>query len=215
MSNKASKADITSSILIANWLKVIIFIVVIIGSIRSYVGNDIDPLDNSINKSREIVEHVIVTDSTYNGFRVVYATKNSVSPERFSEIKSRTHIRDSFEKLKAEAPIHFGSLLKTDIYDFAEFALKYETDPDIELHNIFVEGRDKCNLYIGSNPKITNPARFFNAGTEQGAQYISRDDIYYRRRKEERIYRYWKCYGIHATSLTDERYSHFSEEERL
>ena len=215
MNNKANKADIIASILMSNWIWVIIILIVIIGLIKSCIGDDIDPLDDSVNKSREVVEHVIVTDSTHNGFRVVYATKNSVTPERFAEIKSRAHIKSSFDKLKTEARLHFGSLLDVDIYDFADFTFKYEVDPDIELHNIFIEGVDKCNLYIGPNPKIINNARFFNAGTEQGAQYLSHDDIYYRRRKEDRVYRYWKCYGIHATSSTDERYSHFSEDERL
>ncbi|NDW08747.1 hypothetical protein D0T56_03640 [Dysgonomonas sp. 520] len=199
----------------SNWLWVVIILVIIIGIVKACVGSDIDPMDNSIVKSREIVEHVIVTDSTYNGFRVVYATKNSVTQERLAEIKSRKNIRDAFGRLKNDAPIHFGSLLETDIYDFAEFAIRYDVDPDIHLHNIFIEGKDKCDLYIGPNPRIENPAVFFNAGTEQGAQYISHEDIYCRRRKEDRIYRYWKCYGIHTTSSVDERYSHFSEDERV
>ena len=215
MNSKIDKANLIASILIANWLWVVIILVVIIGIIKSCIGDDIDPMDNSIVKSREVVEHVIVTDSTYNGFRVVYATKNSVTQERLTEIKSRAHIRDAFERLKNEAPVHFGSLLETDIYDFAEFAIGYDVDPDIHLHNIFIEGYEKCKLYIGPNPRIENPAVFFNAGTEQGAQYIGHKDIYFRRRKEDRIYRYWKCYGIHATSSEDERYSHFSEDERV
>ncbi|MDR1716074.1 MAG: hypothetical protein LBS20_09520 [Prevotella sp.] len=215
MNNKINKADLISAVLMANWLRVIMVLAIIIGIIETCIVDDVDPIDNSINKDREVVENVIVTDSTHNGFRVVYATKNKVTRERLEEIKSRPHIQDAFKRLKKDAPVHFGSLLTTDIYDFAEFAIHYDIDPDIHIHNIFVEGYEKCKLYIGHNPGIENPAVFFNTGTEQGAQYISHKDIYYRRRKEERIYRYWKCYGIHATSCDDERYSHFSESERI
>lgn len=212
--NNRIKADRITSVLMNNWLRVLAFLIIII-SLTGMCSDDIDPLDNNINRSKEIVDHVIVVDSTLNGFRVVYATTNSVSPERFAEIKSRPHIQKTFNRLKTEAPIHFGSLLDIDIYDFTEYALKFEIDPEIQIHNIFVEGKNKCELYIGPNQIIENPALFFNAGTEQGAQYISHDDIYFRRRKEDRIYRYWKCYGIHAMSYIDERYSHFSEDERV
>jgi hypothetical protein len=132
------------------------------------------------------------------------------------EIQHRPHIVSAFKRLQTDAPVHFGgSLLYTDIYDFADFAIKYDPDPDIELHNIFVAGNEKSKRYIGPNPKIPNSAQYFNFGTEQGVQYIRHDDIYFRRRKSEQIYRYWKCYGIHSISSTDECYSHFSEEERL
>jgi hypothetical protein len=90
-----------------------------------------------------------------------------------------------------------------------------DPDPDIKLHNIFVAGHKKSLLYIGKNPNIDNPAQYFDARTEQGIQYLTHDDIYYRRRRDLRIYRYWKCYGNSQTSKTDERFSHFSEEERI
>jgi hypothetical protein len=198
---------------IATWL--FVALIVCIGIIRSCAGSDIDPLDDSIISSRAVVEHVEVYDSTHNGFRVVYATKHNVTKKRLEEIQHRPHIKDAFSRLKMDAPLHFGNLLDTDIYDFADFAVNYDPDPDIELHNIFVCGYEKSNLYIGSNPRIPNSAQFFNSGTEQGVQYLSHDDIYFRRRKQKRIYRYWKCRSIHETSSTDERYSHFSEEERL
>ena len=215
MKSKLNKADMIAYILMTNWLWVVIFLAIIVGMVKACVGDDIDPMDNSINTSREVVEHVIVTDSTYNGFRVVYATKNSVTPERFAEIKSRAHIQASFEKLKREAPRHFGGLLETDIYDFAIFAKEYDVDQDIKIHNIFVEGRAKKNLYIGPNPMIEKPALYIDENTDQGVQYLKCDDIYYMGDTTNRIYRYWKCQGIHAMSFTDERYSHFSEDNRI
>ena len=199
---------------IAPWL----FIMLIAGVyiVKSCTGNSMDRMDDSIISCRQIVEHLNVLDSTYNGFRVVYATKNNVTNARLTEIRNREHIRDAFERLQNEAPVHFnGSLLNTDIYDFAEFAVRYDSDSDIEMHNIFVAGHKKSSLYIGKNFNIDKPAQFFDPRTEQGIQYLSHDDIYCRRELKSRIYRYWKCYGNNQTSKTDERFSHFSEDERI
>jgi hypothetical protein len=191
-------------------------LVVITGIIRFIIGNRIDPIDNDIMSSRRIVEHLNVLDTTHNGFRVVYATKNNVSEARLDEIRNRRHVREAFYRLQTDAPPYFGgSLLYIDIYDFAGFAVRYDSDPDIELHNIFVAGHEKSSLYIGKNPNIDNPASYLDARTEQGIAYLQHDDIYFRRHKNRRIYRYWKCYGINQTSKTDERFSHFSEEERI
>jgi hypothetical protein len=190
--------------------------VIITGAVKGCCGPKANPVDDSINKSREIVEHVIVADSAQNGFRVVYATTDNVTKERLEEIQSRPAIRNTFEDLKKEAPVYFNHDMKeTDIYDFAGFTLRYDINPDIELHNIFIYGKEKTDMYARPNPKIENSATWIDPSTGQGIQYLRRDDIYYRRRKKERIYRYWKCFGIHATSLKDERYSHFSEDERL
>lgn len=184
--------------------------------IRNCAGNGTDPIDDSIISSRKAVEHLNVLDSTHNGFRVVYATKSNVTEERLQEIKSRPHIQSAFKRLQADAPVYFkGSLLYTDIYDFAGFAVRYDSDRDIQIHNIFIAGHQKSMLYFGENPKISNPVKNFNPLTGQGIQFISHDDIYFRREKRKRIYRYWKCCGNNATSSTDERYSHFSEEEKL
>jgi hypothetical protein len=198
---------------ICPWL--FILLIALIGIIKSYFGNSIDPMEDSIISSREIVKQFEVVDSTDNGFRVIYATKDNVTKARLEEIQNRPHIISAFRQLKTDAPLYFGRMIETDIYDFADFAVKYDTDSDVELHNIFVCGYEKSKMYIGTNPKIPNSAQFFNFGTEQGIQYLSRDDIYFRRRKSDRIYRYWKCYGLNATSSIDEYYSHFSEEERL
>lgn len=193
----------------------LIAFIIVIGILHDCFGEKIDPMDNSINKNREIVEHLIVNDSTCNGFRVVWATKYAVTKERLDEIRSRGHIYDAFHRLQVEAPLHFGSLLKTDIYDFAEFALEYESDKDIVIHNIFVNGTKKSWLYIGPNHKIQNPAVYFDFGTEQGVLYISHEDIYCRGRGKRKIYRYWKCDGINSFSDFDEQFSHFSEDERI
>ena len=63
-----------------------------------------DLMDDSINASREIVEHLILADSTRNGFRVVYATENRVTKERLEEVRNRPVILDAFKRLKADAP---------------------------------------------------------------------------------------------------------------
>ena len=183
--------------------------------LKECFANKPDPMDDSINTSREIVEHIIVSDSTQNGFRVVYATENSVTKERLEEIRKRPVIIDAFKRLKADAPVYFGNMVETDIYDFAEFAIKYDSDPAIRIHNIFIDGSEKVNMYARPNPNIPNCVTFINPNTDQGIQYLSYGDIYYRDRVNNRIYRYWKCYGNNSTSSTDERFSHFSESQRL
>ena len=60
--------------------------VLIIGTLKCCLTTDSDSIDESINKSPGIVAHVMVLDSTDNGFRVVYATAAPVTDERFAEI---------------------------------------------------------------------------------------------------------------------------------
>jgi hypothetical protein len=175
-----------------------------------------DPMDDSINAGREIVRHLEVCDTTRNGFRIVYATTQSVTSRRLDEIRSRKQLNDAFDSLQQTAATFFGgSLLQTDIYDFAAYARRFDVDNDVRMHNIFVFGKEKQEMYVRPNPKIKNSATWINTSLEQGIQYIRQDDIYFRRKKAERVYRYWKCYGNNAISTTDERFSHFSEAERL
>ena len=87
---------------------ILVFLVIVVGLLRMCIPDKTDPMDNSINKSSEIVAHVMVRDSTNNGFRVVYATAEPVTDERFAEICTRTSVRNGFESLEKEAPIHFG-----------------------------------------------------------------------------------------------------------
>lgn len=66
--------------------------VLIIGTLKCCLTTDSDSIDESINKSPGIVAHVMVLDSTDNGFRVVYATAAPVTDERFAEICDRPGI---------------------------------------------------------------------------------------------------------------------------
>ena len=174
-----------------------------------------DPIDDAWKK----VEHLCnlhVTDSTGEGFRVSYVTSKAVTPARLKEIESRKPIQEAMERLQKEAPEHFGgSLLEVDIYDFAAFARKFDVDPIIEIHCIFVEGHDKCNLYAGPNPDIPDSAGYIDLNTEQGVLWIDHNDVYYNTLPEDRIYRYWKCDFPFKTSKTDEHFAHFSKSQRV
>lgn len=119
------------------------------------------------------------------------------------------------QKLISLSALFVTDKIETNIYDFSRFLLQFTLDRDVEIHNIFVYGDEKSNFYVGPNPKIPNSANFFHFGTEQGLQYINREDIYYRSFDTLKIYRYWKCYGINALSYQDERFSHFSENDRI
>lgn len=215
MSNIRAKADVYTIVVLLTgpWLLIALIIVVI--CMKSCIPDNSNSIDDSINKSQEIFQSIIVADSTHNGFTLVYVTTNVVTQERLEEMRTRKHIIDAFNRLKAEAPTHFGNMLETDIYDFADFAIQYDSDSDITLHQIFVYGSQKQRLYIGANPKIPNSATWLNVYTEQGTQYLKQNDIYYHSGSEKKTYYYWKCQGLYSTSSTDERYSHFSEDERL
>lgn len=217
MSNFWKKADeyILVAAAIGPWAFIVV-IVIFAGLAKNCLPDSVDPMDNSINKSREIIEHVMVRDSTGNGFRVVYATRNAVTEARFLEIRSRQHIREGFERLQEEAPAHFGgSLLDADICDFALYAYNFHIDVDIRIHNIFVAGKEKMNFYVQPNPDLENCATWMHMGTEQGNQYLNEQDINVYIPNGGRRYRYWKCRYLLQVSETDERFSHFTEDERL
>lgn len=153
--------------------------------------------------------------STYNGFRVVYVTENAVTEKRFREIRSRQHIREGFERLKREAPEHFGgSLRDVDICEFALYARNFHIDDDIRIHNIFIAGH-RMKDYVQPNPNLPGCVTSMNYGTEQGNQYLNDQDINVYIPNGGRRYRYWKCGYLLQVSDTDERFSHFTEEERL
>ena len=154
-------------------------LIVLVGIAVAVFSPQEDPLDRSAIKSRQLVTEIYVVDSTNNGFRVSYATINSVTRERFEEIRSRPAVRDSLSKLMEVAPRKFPDMVHLDIYDFADFAKRF--DPaDIRIHNIFVYGREKENMYIGDNPLIRNPARSIDRRTAQGLLYIRDEDITFR-----------------------------------
>ena len=174
----------------------------------------IDPLDRSAVKNRRIVKEIHVLDSTRNGFRVSYATIDDVTDARFDEIYSRPALRDSLDRLLELAPERFPDMVHLDIYDFADFAKRF--DPaDVRIHNIFVYGKKKEKMYIGDNPLIKNPARSIDPSTAQGLLYIRTEDIYCPDSTRRKVYRYFKCRGMFQLSYTDEHFSHFSEDERI
>lgn len=195
---------------------ILTIIVCLLGLVKCCIIKPPDITKECINKHSEIVEHVMVLDSTENGFRVVYATKEPVTDEQFLEICNRENVEEGFRRLKFEAPRYFGgTLLQTDICDFALFAYRFYVDDDIFIHNIFVAGHDKMNFYVRPNPNLENCATWMNYNTEQGNQYLNAYDINVCIPSGGRIYRYWKCRYLLQTSDTDERFSHFSEDERL
>lgn len=210
---KESEIRLLVLLKISPWIiGVLIFLIIII---KEYTDNT-DPMDNSINKSIEYVEMVNVSDKNNNGFRVTYVTKLPVTKERLAEIQSRPHIIRAFYQLQKDAMNHFNNdMLHTDIYDFSQFARKYDCDQNISMHCIFVMGEEKKELYIGTNPKIPNSAKWMDSNTEQGNLWINHDDIYYYRPGDSRFYRYWKCQYPFSFSYTDEHFSHFSEDERI
>ena len=108
-----------------------------------------DPIDDSINRTREVVRHLEVCDTTRNGFRVVYVTNDAVTMERLNEIRLRQPLNQAFCKLKDSAASYFGgSLLQTDIYDFAAYARRFDVDDDVRMQNIFIFGTEKQKLYL-------------------------------------------------------------------
>lgn len=197
---------------ISKWL--FLGLIVLIGIAVAVFSPEEDPLDRSATKSRQILKEIYVVDSTFNGFRVSYATINSVTKARFDEIYSQPAIMDSLERLMELAPRRFGDMVNLDIYDFADFAKRF--DPaDVQIHNIFVCGSKKESMYIGDNPLIKNPARFIDPATSQGLLYIRSEDIYCPDSTRRKVYRYFQCRGMFQLSDTDEHFSHFSEDERI
>ena len=191
-------------------------LIAVIGLVKSCVTVDPDPMDHSINKSQQVVNLLNVVGSTGNGFCVHYATSRPVTNERYDEICSRPALRDATRRLRHDAPRHFGgSLLETDIYDFALFARQYDVTSGVHIDCIFVTGREKTAFYARPNPNLPDGVTRIDVNTNQGVQWIKHDDIYYYRGKDRRIYRYYKCPTVRAFSSTDERFTHFTEEERI
>lgn len=201
--------------LIAKFFIPIIAILVVIVICIKNCADDTDPMD----KGWANVEHLCnlyVTDSNGDGFRIAYVTSKAVTPQRLKEIQSRKPIEEAMERLQKEAPAHFGgNLLHVDIYDFATFARKYDVDPILYIHCIFVMGKTKRDLYVGPHPQIPNSAKYIDPNTEQGVLWINEYDVKYSHLRKYRTYRYWMCNGLYGTSTTDEHFSHFSEAERL
>ena len=105
------KADefvfISSAIGPWTWL---VTVVIIVAIFKSCFTHGPDPVNESINKSAEIVDHIMVLDSTKNGFRVTYATAEPVTNEKFVEIAARQEIKEGFERLKKRLPSISGEI---------------------------------------------------------------------------------------------------------
>lgn len=187
----------------------LIFVILIV----TECSREYDDIDYA-TKQREPFSVEYVVDKTYNGFEVTYATKYPVTKYRLDEMYLRPHIQKNINMMKDSVINHFGCLLYTNIYDFSDFIKPIHIDSNLVIESIYVYGTKKNRMYIGKNPRINNSALWYDPNTGQGSQYINHYDIYYRH-KNERIYRYYKCYGLFDMSKTDERFSHFSEEERV
>lgn len=194
----------------------IAIIIIFIGIVKGCTTETPDPIDNSINKSQKIVQLLRVVDCNGNGFRVHYVTTHAVTEDRYDEICLRQNLKDAFRNLQQDAPLHFGgSLLQTDIYDFADFAKNYDVTSDVHIDCIFVTGPEKSDFYAQPNPNLPEGELWIDPRTEQGLQWINHRDIYSCMDKGARIYRYWKCSGIREISLTDERFTHYTTQERV
>lgn len=85
----------------------LLILIICIGLLKDCVRSR-DPIDDSINRSQEVVRHLEVCDTTRNGFRVVYVTNNAVTTERLNEIRLRRPLNLAFCKLQDSAAFYFG-----------------------------------------------------------------------------------------------------------
>lgn len=194
----------------------LVVLIALIAVVVACFEDEPDPIDHSINKSQQIVRLLNVVDSAHNGFRVHYATAYPVTEERYEEIISRPSLDSAFQRLQHDAPLHFGgSLLETDIYDFAAFAREYDVTAAVHIDCIFVTGPGKKAMYSRPNPNLPGGETWIDPRTEQGLQWINHHDIYFCMENEQRLYRYWKCPGMREISLTDERFTHYTTEEKV
>lgn len=194
----------------------LVVLIALIAVVVACFEDEPDPIDHSINKSQQVVRLLDVVDSAHNGFCVHYATAYPVTEERFEEIISRPSLDSAFQCLQHDAPLHFGgSLLETDIYDFAAFAREYDVTTAVHIDCIFVTGPGKIAMYSQPNPNLPDGETWIDPRTEQGLQWINHHDIYFCMENEQRVYRYWKCPGIREISLTDERFTHYTTAEKV
>lgn len=189
-----------------------IMLIVFIGIVKECVSEE--PDIERQNARQESIKDVYVVDGGYNGFRIRYGTADKVTETEWGNILVADSIWQFEEQMQKDALVQFDDLLHLDIYEFAQFAKNYG-HKDITMEYIFVSGPEKRNLYIGPNPKIKNSAGWIDSNTSQGLQWIDHNDIYYYNGKGPKTYRYYKCPYPFDTSATDERFSHFSEDQRV
>ena len=214
MSNFLKKADkAVEGIILIGCMPSFIILIVVIALFRSCMGYGEIDIDNSYMVRRYMYDRTNITDSTGNGYELLWYTTKAVTDLRYDEIKSRKHIRDSYKRLKKEAGAHFNhDLINTNIYDFVKYAKTFDIDSmDVRLVNIFVYGNEYTKLY-------QRPHKDYPDGWEKyddydfGGLYLEEFDVYKRNNSALPHYRYWGCY---ATSLSDERYTHATKSDRL
>lgn len=186
-----------------------LILIAVIGLFRSCMGiGDID-IDNSYMVQRYQFDRAYVEDSTGNGYELLWYTTNHVTKKRYEEILTRQPIRDSYQKLKEATGDHFNhKLMETDIYDFVDYAKRFDIDPDVRLVNIWVYGSEYKRLYRQPNEHFPEVQTSFIS--DMGILYLEENDVYPYNPEAGRRYRYWKCEVI---SLYDERYNHVTERD--
>lgn len=189
-----------------------VLLIIFIGIAKECTSEEADI--SRLNARQESIKDVYVIGGGFNGFRIRYATANKVTKEEFGNIIVADSIWQFVEQMQQDARAQFNDILHLDIYEFAQFAKRYG-HKDITIEYIFVTGEKKKRLYIGPNPMLKNSATWLDEATNQGVQWIDHNDIYFYDGKGPKTYRYYKCYSIYETSATDERFSHFSEDQRI
>ena len=214
MNNIRQKADTAvGGILLFGCMPSFIILIVIVSLMRPCMGYGKMDLDNSYITRRYMYDRIYVTDSTSNGYELLYYTTNSVTEARYKEIHSRQPLRDSYKRLQVEAGEHFNhKLIDTDIYDFVEYAKTFDINSDdVRLVNIWVYGCEYTKLYQRPHEKYPNGWKFSD-DNDLGLLFLKENDVYPYSSSSLHTYRYWEC---DATSSKDERYTHVTEVDRL
>jgi hypothetical protein len=189
-----------------------VILIVFIGIVKECATEE--PDIERQNACQEWVTDTYIVDAGYNGFRIRYFTAEKVTKKELGDITVADSIWQFEEQMQQDALIRFNDMLHLDIYEFARFAKNYG-HKDIIIDCIFVTGPEKEKLYIGPHPKIKNSAKWIDPNTNQGLQWINHNDIYFYDGKGSKTYRYYRCPYPYDTSATDERFSHFSEDQRV
>ena len=189
-----------------------VILIVFIGIVKECTSEE--PDYDRLNACQKSIKDVYVVDAGYNGFRIRYGTADKVTKAEWGNILVADSIWQFEEQMQKDALVQFNNLLHLDIYEFAQFAKHYGYK-DITMEYIFVAGPKKENLYVAPNPKIKNSAKWIDSNTKQGLQWIDHNDIYFYDGEGTKTYRYYKCPYPFDTSATDERFSHFSEDQRI
>lgn len=190
----------------------LVLLIVFIGIVKECTSEE--PDIERQNARQESIKDVYIVDTGYNGFRIRYGTADKVTKTEWGNILVADSIWKFEEQMQKDALVQFNDMLHLDIYEFAQFAKLYG-HKDITMEYIFVAGPEKEELYIGPHPKIKNSAKWIDPNTNQGLQWIDHNDIYFYDGKGSKTYRYYKCSSPYDTSATDERFSHFSEDQRI